>query len=370
MTSTLNPTAASAREDARRSDGKFGPQHHSESSVSLVSEPSEDFAAPAAQWNTVDTKERAKVMLDDLSAAIEQVVADGKLAAWMDTMRSDGLNRWSFRNRALAMMQLAQKCLEEGKPFPPPSNEVHMMGFKQWKAQGRTVKKGSKAIYILAPVQVTKKDPQTKKPEVDENGNPIKFTFFKSIPVFNVTDTDGEPLPEAPMTPPTGQIRPGVLTGLRDRVAAAGYTYKEDWIAEDPEAGVGTLGYTTAASDPRGNMVVIDHRLSAAQKASTLAHELAHIKCEHVKDIDEYQKHRGQMETEAEMTAYLVNRELGMEAEDANSFSPGYIAGWSKGDTKTITKAMDKAVKAYQQIVDGDWPEADSDQISREPVTA
>ena len=63
------------------------------------------------------------------------------------------------------------------------------------------------------------------------------------------------------------------------------------------------------------------------------------------------------METEAEMTAYLVNRSRGMAASDAASFSPGYIAGWSKGDPKVMHAAMDTAVRAYNKIMEGSWPE-------------
>ena len=131
-------------------------------------------------------------------------------------------------------------------------------------------------------------------------------------------------------------------------------TYEESEIPGfNPKAGTGTFGFT----DPAGKRIVVDPRQSAAEHASTLAHELAHVHCGHVSDLQEYSRHRGRMETEAEMTAYLVNRSRGMAAKDADSFSPGYIAGWSQGDPKVMHSAMDTAVRAYNKIMEGTWPE-------------
>ncbi len=65
-------------------------------------------------------------------------------------------------------------------------------GFRQWKENGRYVKKGSKAIYILAPWLVKKKSEQDQ-----ENPSDIRKTFIKgflAIPVFRMEDTEGEDL--------------------------------------------------------------------------------------------------------------------------------------------------------------------------------
>lgn len=344
--------------------GQFATETKPEAAATLGA-PAQASAAPAAaglpvgNWAAVPTKERAAKMLDDLDAAIMQVVNDGRLGEWMDSMRSNGMGRWSFNNRALAAMQLAGRGVDLEDP-----SQVHLMGFRQWEKMNRRVKKGAKAVYILAPVAITRKGPDGK-PLLDDQGREQKFHVFKSIPVFNVTDTEGEPLPEHPGSTHDGTVRPGVLTGLRDRIATAGYAYSETETAIDPAQGRGTLGFTS----PEG-YVSVDPRLSDSMKASVLAHELAHIKCGHIEDIAEYRTHRGRMETEAEMTAYLVNRELGMDAEDASSFSPAYIAGWSQGDAKVVRAAMTKATNAYLDITSGAWPEEDSDEISRAAVVA
>lgn len=278
-------------------------------------------------------------MLADLEDSVKAVVESGQLKEWLDAMASNGMTRWSLNNRLIAMLQMWQRQGHLGG--------IHLMGFRQWEKHNRKVNKGAKAVWILAP--------RTRSvTEEDENGTERKRTIitgFKSVPVFNISDTSGEPLAEHPSVHATGEVTPGTIEGLRDRVGRAGYTYKEQEIP-DYEDGKGTLGYT----DPATKEVVIDSRLSKAQKASTIAHELGHIHCGHVDDIHEYRLHRGRMETEAEATAYLVNRQRGMTGGQASSFSAGYIASWSKGDAKTIHAAMDKAVAASNKILDGDWP--------------
>ena len=71
-------------------------------------------------------------------------------------------------------------------------------GFRQWQEAGRKVKKGSKAFHILGPKVRKVKD-------TNDNGQETEKTFvagFFAIPVFRVEDTDGEPLPYEPTTPP------------------------------------------------------------------------------------------------------------------------------------------------------------------------
>ncbi|MGV1010233.1 MAG: hypothetical protein ACOYBY_16775 [Dermatophilaceae bacterium] len=78
---------------------------------------------------------------------------------------------------------------------------------------------------------------------------------------------------------------------------------------------------------------------------------------EHVDgDYQEYVRHRGRMETEAEAVAFMVSRRRGATREQTEAFSPGYIASWSRGKTEIITAAMDRSTKVFNMIMDGDWP--------------
>ena len=379
-TPTLSPTAASAREAARSSDGKFGAQPLSEADLDLG--PAEgtvpDFYSPElagdvainGNYSATDRKERVQVMMEDLDQAVANVVASGRLAEFMDSMRSDGFSRWSFNNKSLAAMQLMARQRDAGQEPDFSRKACMMMGKKQWEEQhNRTLKKGCKAIWILAPM--TRK---VTAEEISSGADPEdqRFIGFKAVPVFNVTDTEGDPIEDPEFgIPSTGEIAPGVLTGLRDRVAKFGFSYEEEEIkGTDVETGSGKLGYTKADGSKR---LVVDSRLKGAGKASVLAHELGHVACGHIERIAEYQEHRGEMETEAQMTAYLVGRELGIENPDADgttadSFSADYIASWSKGDPKVIRGALTKSMKAYQEIMAGDWPTEDTETVERTPA--
>ena len=91
-----------------------------------------------------------------------------------DSIPSDA---WSLGNR---MLMLAQKTKDA-------------RGYRQWNEAGRFVKKGSKAIYILAPMtrKIKEKDEATGEEKVT-----VIVTGFRAIPVFAYEDTDGKPLPD------------------------------------------------------------------------------------------------------------------------------------------------------------------------------
>lgn len=299
---------------------------------------------PAADYHGLPRDERVKAMLGDLEESIAAVVKSGRLRAWLDAMATNGLGRWSLNNRMLALSQLAGRGVD--------ISQAHLMGFKQWKALDRSVQKGAKAVWILAPMT-------RKIREEDADGNVSeshRVTGFNAVPVFNVTDTEGKPLPLPPVAPAEGAATPGTLSGLRERVGAAGFTYVEEEIPGcNPVTGEGRQGYT----EPLTKRIVVDVRLSEAHKASVIAHELGHVHCGHVDgDYSEYERHRGRMETEAEMTAYLVTRGRGLSRDQVDAFSPGYIAGWSNGNTTIIKGAMEVATKSFNKIMEGAWPDA------------
>lgn len=87
--------------------------------------------------------------------------------------------KWSWHNQLLVAL----------------AGSIDARGFQQWHEAGRYVKKGSKAIWILAPCIKTV-DPQNEDEGEIELGPRRILYGFRSVPVFAVEDTDGEPLPE------------------------------------------------------------------------------------------------------------------------------------------------------------------------------
>ena len=114
---------------------------------------------------------------------------------------------WSANNRLIALLQLHERA----KGRPELLEDVHMMSFRQWdKEHGRRVKKGERAIWILAP--------RTRRVEEEaadgSRASRTIVTGFTTVPVFNITQTEGPDLPPAhPFDPAPGDERPGALTG-------------------------------------------------------------------------------------------------------------------------------------------------------------
>ena len=98
---------------------------------------------------------------------------------------------------------------------------TQVAGFKSWQALGRQVRKGERSIRILAPMSVKERDEQGN--ETDE-----RLTFFRAVPVFDVSQTDGEPLPEAPREPITGDSHAGYVERRGSTRGTLGYTVERE----------------------------------------------------------------------------------------------------------------------------------------------
>ena len=123
-------------------------------------------------------------------------------------------DKWSLGNRLLMMI----------------SGTDDARGFNQWQEVGRRVKKGAKAIYILAPVvkkKVTRRietDPETGEEREVEQVRTVTVGF-RDIPVFRVEDTEGEPLPDyaPPEPPPLFDVAKRFVENVKYRPFVGGY---------------------------------------------------------------------------------------------------------------------------------------------------
>ena len=141
-------------------------------------------------------KERLKEITDSIEKGIRDVFTSGKYQQYLQTMGR--FHRYSVNNTMLIYMQ---------KP-----DATRVAGFNKWKEFKRNVKKGEKGIKIIAPtiykkkVEEMKLDPDTKAPILDKDGNAIMEEKEISIPrfriatVFDLDQTEGEPLPELAAT--------------------------------------------------------------------------------------------------------------------------------------------------------------------------
>ncbi|MFF1738128.1 ArdC-like ssDNA-binding domain-containing protein [Streptomyces sp. NPDC058247] len=290
--------------------------------------------------STKTNEERAAevdALHEQLNTAIASLVsADGWKAMLRATVAN--LGRYSANNMLLILAQ----C--------PHATQVR--SFKQWKEHGRSVRKGEKGLRIFAPMTVKKKD-ETGAPVLDENGQEKKRTIFKTVAVFDISQTEptwqAADSPVFTITPALPQLggkvhgeAPAELwDGLTAHIEGHGYTVRLE-----------STGRADGYTDPETRVVGIQASDPEAHRVITLAHEGAHIECGHVADMDEYRRHRGRMECEAESVAYIVAGAAGL---DAALTSVPYIADWA-GSTaeevrETLAAASATVVRAARAIL-------------------
>lgn len=234
---------------------------------------------------------------------------------WIKVRASNGLSRYSLRNQMLIAIE------SHARGITP----TYVAGFRAFLQLNRCVRKGEKAIRILAPVTVKQRDEQDEETEQ-------KKVFFRSVPVFDVSQT--EPLPGTEpiaLTPPTqpigGDSHGHLIAPLEDLARELGYRVE---IRDLPDHGPG--GWC----DPEYNHIVIASG-SANRQVRTLVHELAHAL-----GVGYEQYGRGQAEVLVDCVTYIVCSSVGL---DVGGESVPYIAGWGEDG------ALD-AIREYADTVD------------------
>lgn len=193
-------------------------------------------------------------------------------------------------------------------------------GFKQWKEAGRSVKKGSKAFHILGPKI-------RKWTDKDADGQETERSYvagFFAIPVFRVEDTDGEPLPYEPTTPPP----------LADVAERFGLSVSYQTFASN------YMGYY---SDRDKKIVLASHNLQV------FFHELAHAAHQRV----ENNLKGGQIPSQeiiAELTAATL---ASLYAPEVNlGFSYKYVETYATKSKKTIERACLAVINTVGKVLD------------------
>jgi len=232
-------------------------------------------------------------LLDQLAGGVAALTSSPAWRRYLDVQSR--FHRYSFNNVLLIAAQRPEASL--------------VAGFGAWRRLGRTVRRGERAIWIVAPLVS-----RTGSAE-DRSERPI-VRRFRFVPVFDVSQTEGEPLPEVCRRlegdPPERYYR-----HLVDVARSAGFAVREHRF------GGSTNG---DCSHPR-RLIRIESAISPAQRVKTLAHEVAHAL------LHEQFEDRARAELEAESVAYVVCRVFGI---DSGSYSFGYVATWAGGGPEAL----------------------------------
>lgn len=246
---------------------------------------------------------------------LNEALAAGKsdrLQKFLDVMSR--FPKYSFNNCILIALQ------------SPDASMVQ--GFHAWKKIGRTVIKGQKGIGIMAPMIGRKKEDEAKR-ATDE-----KSVFgFKVVHVFDISQTEGEPLPEIAQA--NGD--PGIYTEAMEAFVSSS---KIELVYEVLPGGADGLS--------QKGKIIINPDLAPARRMTTLVHEMAHELLHG--DIERRKLTTTTIrETEAEAVAAVVAQSLGL---DSMAQSADYIQLYS-GDTNVLTKSLDAVQKTAAQIIEG-----------------
>lgn len=293
------------------------------------------------------SKERIKEITAGIEKGIMELFESDRYRNYLTTMSR--FHKYSLNNVMLIHAQRPDATL--------------VAGFNKWKNSfGRHVKKGEKGIQILAPTpykikqEAQKLDPDTKLPLLDENGEPVTeekevtIPMFKVVSVFDVSQTDGRPLPQISSTL-TGDVAEYeiFLEALR-RTSPVPISFQ----AMEP----GMDGYFA----PKKQKIFLREGMSQVQTICAAVHEIAHSKLhdyEHMTELADDretilvpgEKSRNTEEVEAESISYAVFQYFGIETAD-NSF--GYIAAWSQGkELKELRASLETINKTSSELISG-----------------
>ena len=289
-------------------------------------------------------KEQIKKLTDQIEAGIKALFQSGNLEKYQAYLRTmSHFHHYSVNNQMLIFSQRPHATL--------------VAGYQKWQNQfSRHVLRGEKGISILAPtpykikVEKEKLDPDTKLPLLDADGNTIteekevQIPMFRPVKVFDVSQTDGKPLPErvqSPVAELTGNVEhyKAFMEALR-RVSPVPIEMKP--LSNDLD------GFFS----PSKQSITLRDGMSEVQTVCAAVHEIAHSKLhDYAKQPNNQPKDSSTEEIEAESIAYTVCAYFGIETS-ANSF--GYVATWSKDkDLKAFKDSLDTIRKTSSELISG-----------------
>ena len=255
---------------------------------------------------------RAAEKVDAVGKAVDTLVAEveaghsARLTAYLTAMGR--FHRYSLGNVLLIGMQCPRA--------------THVAGFRAWQRLGRRVRKGERGIRIMAPI--------VRRQKADEDDSK-RVVAFKTVCVFDVSQTDGKPLPElGRVAGDAGEFVERLKVLVGDRGIELQYAnlaaYVDGWSS--------------------GGRIGIREGLASAEEFSVIVHEFAH-ELLHRGETD--RGTRTVRETEAEAVAFVVCEAIGLET---NTAAADYIQLYD-GNRDTLLASLDRIQRTARMIING-----------------
>ena len=275
--------------------------------------------------------------IDDLVAAVDEAQASDEFQGWLDVQQR--FHDYSYRNTLL----IKRQC--------PDATKV--AGYRTWQEEfDRHVQEGESAIWIWAPIITTRCPECENAPsyheqigcEYDETP-PDEWSEglvgFKPAPVFDVSQTEGEPLPELDTAArgDAGELVPELVDVADDLDVSVEVIPSDHW-----ERG-STEGVCKRTGERESELTIeVRDRENRAALAGTLIHEYAHAQL-HFDGLDELE--RSKREVEAEAVAYIVGRHCGLDM----SGSAFYLAAWESDNPDVVRDRLQRISETVAELI-------------------
>lgn len=285
-----------------------------------------------------DMHQAIETWLTELDELVDEAAASSQFQDWLDVQAE--FHDYSYRNTILIQQQ-----------YP---GATRVAGYRTWQREfNRHVKEGERAIWIFAPI-ITHRCPECENSpryhdqtdcEYDETPPdewPEGLVGFKPAPVFDVSQTEGEPLPELETAAAgdAGDLLSRVQSAAEDIGVSVRIVAADAWDYGETKG----VCQRRSLSDARP-LVEVKDRANEADLVRTLVHEFAHAELHF--DVDD-KTERAKREVEAEAVAYIVGRYFGLDT----SGSAFYLAAWESDEVTSIHDRLDRISTTAEEFID------------------
>ena len=283
-------------------------------------------------------EKQLKEISERLEQGVKEIFTSERYTEYLNTMSK--FHNYSFNNTLLITMQKPEATL--------------VAGYQAWQKKfNRHVKRGEKGIQIIAPTPVREKqeiekiDPDTQEPIIGEDGQPeteiveMIIPRFRVATVFDVSQTEGEPIAELEVPELTGSVQfyDTFMQALQN-------------ISPVPIRMMNVEGDAKGYYHQTEKYIAIKEDMSNVQTMKTGVHEVSHalLHDREVMDAEGVLKDQTTKEVEAESIAYIVCNHFGL---DTSEYSFTYIASWCESrDMKALKASMDTIRKTSAEVIE------------------
>jgi hypothetical protein len=289
------------------------------------------MAKTTRRLTEAERTERRQADRDRLEQAARELLTSDGWQRWVKVGSTNGLGRYSFSNQLLIAMQ---------RP-----DATYVAGFRTFLELNRSVRRGERAIRILAPMSI--RDREEDASEANGHSGHPRRTVFRAVPVFDVSQTD--PLPDTDALPDTDPV---ALTPPCQPIEGRTHAH----LLPQLEGLAGELGYSVTSQrldgsadrwcDSRTGDIVINNKLAANAQVRVLVHEIAHALGVGYRDYG-----RERAEVLVDTVTHIVCGSVGL---DVSGSSVPYVAGWGESGElaiRTYAETIDEIARRIEECI-------------------